>query len=240
MNALIEKIYATGLVQDKEGNWVKCFPGAISKESAQILYDFVKRTNPKRTIETGLGFGVSALIISQALQENGGGLHTAIDPHQHGLRFKGIGVLNIERAGFNQTFRFYPAFAYQILPQLLQAGERFDFAFIDGSHLFDHVIADFLYIDKMLNVDKYVAFDDLWLPGVRRAVNFILRNRAYELVPISSRAAPKWWLHAARAARRFLQDPVGRDWPLLADPYNTCILRKLRDDQRIWSDYAPF
>lgn len=240
MNALIQSIYETKIVHDAEGNPVNCFPSIITQETAQLLYDFVKRANPKRTIETGLGFGMSALIISQALAENRGGLHTAIDPNQHGAYFKSIGVLNIERAGFNDAFRFYPAASRQILPQLAQAGERFDFALIDGSHLFDNVITDFVFIDKMLSIGNCVAFDDLWMPGVRRAINFILRNRAYELLPVSSPTSPEWWRRAARSVRRFLQDPSTRDGTLRGIAHNICFLKKLDDDHRAWNDYHSF
>jgi len=43
-------------------------------------------------------------------------------------------------------------------------GERIDFAFIDGAHTFDHVLVDFFYIDRMLNVGGIVAFDDVGFP----------------------------------------------------------------------------
>jgi len=240
MNELIERIYRDGYAQDAQGNRIHIFPSAIPYESGQLLRDFVIQHKPRRTIETGLGFGMSALFISQALAENGGGRHTAIDPNQKGAYFKSIGLLNIERAGFNDAFRFFHAPSSQTLPQLLQAGERFDFAFIDGSHVFDNVIVDFSYMDKLLEIGGCIAFDDLWMPGVRRAINFVRRNRAYQLQDIASPNPPPSWLRVARSARRFLQDPSARDGTLRSIPYNVCFFKKLGDDKRTWDDYHPF
>jgi len=70
------------------------------------------------------------------------------------------------------------------LPRLCAEGERFDFVFIDGRHLFDCVLVDFFYVDRLLEVGGYVALDDLWMPAVRKVKSFILRNRSYELVPV--------------------------------------------------------
>ena len=71
--------------------------------------------------------------------------------------------------------------ADEALPQLCSQKEEFEFAFIDGSHLFDFTFVDFFFIDKLLAVGGHVAFDDLWMPAVRKVVSFVLKNKPYQL-----------------------------------------------------------
>ena len=67
-----------------------------------------------------------------------------------------IGVRNVERAGFTERHTLVESFDYVALPKLLQEGARFDFAFIDGMHLFDYTLLDFFFVDVMLDVGGWV------------------------------------------------------------------------------------
>ena len=67
-----------------------------------------------------------------------------------------IGVRNVERAGFTERHTLVESFDYIALPKLLQEGARFDFAFIDGMHLFDYTLLDFFFVDVMLDVGGWV------------------------------------------------------------------------------------
>lgn len=238
MNELLKAIYATGQVQDEDGNAIDCFPTSVPYETGALLYDIIRERRLSRTIEIGLAYGMSALFICQALRDNGAGRHTAIDPAQD-TSWKSIGRLNIERAGLGDLFRFFAAPSHAILPRLLLDGESFDLAFIDGLHLFDYTLVEFFYLDKMLEAGGYIAFDDIGLPAVRKVVSFILRNRSYEMVrPRSgSRGAVR---SAMSAARRLAQEPLGRDWAVKLLPGNICVLRKAADDERHWTHYKTF
>ena len=68
-----------------------------------------------------------------------------------------IGVRNVERAGFTERHTLVESFDYIALPKLLQEGARFDFAFIDGMHLFDYTLLDFFFVDVMLDVGGWVV-----------------------------------------------------------------------------------
>jgi predicted O-methyltransferase YrrM len=155
---------------------------SIAFETGVLLYDFVRRERPARTLEIGMAFGMSTLFICQALRDNGAGCHTAIDPSQ-AQRYRSGGLQNVERAGLGDLLRFHQARSDEVLPRLVAEGETFDFAFIDGNHRFDFALVDFFYVDRMLPVGGHVAFDDLWLPGIRKVLSFALRNRALKLVP---------------------------------------------------------
>src|SRR5918996_3216367 len=95
-NAVLERMYRTGQVEDGQGNVVSCFPTSVSYESGALLYEFVRERRPERTLEVGLAWGGSALFICQAHRDNGSGHHTAVDPHQ-ARTYRSVGVLNIER-----------------------------------------------------------------------------------------------------------------------------------------------
>jgi predicted O-methyltransferase YrrM len=239
MNALLERIYRSGEVEDADGHRIRCSPVGVTLEAGTVLYDLIRATRPERTLEIGLAYGVSALFICQAHRDNGTGRHTAIDPFEQDV-WQSIGVLNIERAGLSDLFRFLPAPSFEVLPQLYAGGERFDFALIDGSHLFDDALIDFFYIDKLLTVGGHVVFDDLWMPGVRKVVAFVLRNRAYRLVRPSVRYRAPVWKRVARVGRRILQDPFGRDVRLKLVTENVGVLTKTAEDARPWDHHRSF
>jgi predicted O-methyltransferase YrrM len=239
MNPLIDKIYGSGFVEDAAGRMLPVVPNSIPYVSGVLLYDLVRAFTPQKTLETGMAYGMSTLFICQALQDNGSGLHTAIDPNETS-RAGSIGLLNIERAGLKDRLRFYPSSSAEILPRLFMEKERLDFAFVDGRHLFDWVLMDFFYIDKMLNVGGHVAFDDLRMPGVRKAISFILRNMPYTLARLPQKRYEPVWVRAGRMGRRIMQNPFGRDWRLKLLPDKMAILRKVSEDGRKWDFHRAF
>jgi predicted O-methyltransferase YrrM len=148
-------------------------------------------------------------------------------------------VLNVERAGLGRRLRFYEAPSHDALPRLLAEDERFDFAFVDGMHLFDYAMVDFFYIDRMLSVGGVIAFDDIWMRAIRKVVSFVLKNRSYELVKITLRKQSRL-ISAATSVKRILQDPLGKDLAVKLVPGNVCVLRKLADDGRLWDYHRSF
>lgn len=238
MNLLLEQIYQTRQVEDAEGNAINPFPTATAYELGKVFYDLIQEEKLERTLEVGMAYGLSTLFICQAHSDKGTGHHTAIDPNQNSL-WRSIGKLNIEKAGFADRFRFFEACSHEVLPQLLANGEQFDFAFIDGMHLFDYALVDFFYIDKMLRVGGYVIFDDIWMPSIRKVLYFVVQNKAYELIKFSTQQNLR--KRASRMARRFLQDPLERDYKgIKFTPENICILRKLSEDNRHWEFHRSF
>jgi hypothetical protein len=101
-------------------------------------------------------------------------------------------------------------------------------------------MVDFFFIDKMLTHNGFIVFDDLWMPSVRKVVSFVLHNRAYRLIKPSEKIVTPWTSRLGLIWRRFLQNPLGRDWPLKWIPYNVAILQKIDDDKRKWTFYRDF
>jgi predicted O-methyltransferase YrrM len=240
MNTLLKQIYKTHSVEDEEGNSINPFPTSISSETGAILYQLIKDNNLEKTLEIGMAYGLSSMFICQAHEDKGVGNHTAIDPKQSSL-WKSIGLLNIKKAELAEIFRFFEASSDEILPQLVAQKEEFDFAFIDGAHLFDYIMIDFFYIDKLLKIGGYVVFDDLWMPATRKVITFVLRNRAYELVQIFDKIGVRKLVKLQRITRRFFQEPLEfRDFQLKLNPQNICVLKKLAKDKREWDFYRSF
>jgi predicted O-methyltransferase YrrM len=241
MNALLESIYRTGLVQDAQGNSSCPFPISLPQAEGQALHELLLREKLERTLETGLGNGLSCLFFCQAHEVRGSGRHTAIDPWQS-ARFKSVGLLNAKRAGLDGRLRFFEAPAHEVLPRLAAEGEVFDFAFIDGRHVFDYVFVDFFHIDQLLREGGYLAFDDLFLPAVRKVVSFVLRNRAYERVKIDTTGKLPAWRRAGRVARMVFSCPFQRyDRWLRFTGQRVGVLRKTSaTDSRSWNFHRSF
>jgi predicted O-methyltransferase YrrM len=238
MNSLLEKIYETRCVEDSQGNAIDPFPAATPRETSTILYDIVQKFNCQKTLEVGMAYGLSTLSICQAHKDRGIGNHIAIDPMQHSM-WGAIGLLNVKRAELEERFRFFEAPSDEALPQLAIAGERIDFAFIDGMHLFDYTLVDFYYIDKLLTVGGYIVFDDIWMPAIRKVVHYVLRNRNYELVQLENTLDLREYL--GRVKSRFLQNPLDTDPSRIRwQPHNICLLKKIENDKRNWDFHRSF
>ena len=186
-----------------------------------------------------MAYGISTLFICQAHRDNGAGYHIAIDPFEE-ERWRSIGLLNIERANLKDLLRFYPAKSEEVLPQFCTQNQRFDFIFIDGSHLFDFALVDFFYADRLLNIGGHVAIDDLWIPGVRKVASFVLQNKPYKLVRPPSKRTTPMWRRVVRTGRRIVQNPLGRDWSLKFVPENVALFKKEAADSRGLQFHRPF
>jgi len=124
--------------------------------------------------------------------------HLIIDPYQT-TDWSGKGITTLRRIGV-ENFQLLEQPSEVALPNLLATGQRFEFAFIDGCHTFDHTLLDFFYLNRMLKVKGVVVFDDVCMPAVRRCVRYIANYPAYRVAGQVNRDQLGWkW----RALRRF-------------------------------------
>lgn len=145
---------------------------SISPKEAEFMHRWVKDHELKRTLEVGLAFGASACSIMSAHP----GRHTCIDPFQE-TQWKNIGLSNLTSLGFSDRVDFHADFSHTVLPRLLTENQAYDFAFIDGNHLYDGIFVDFYYIDMLLCDHGFVLFHDAWLRGTQLVASFIKQNR---------------------------------------------------------------
>ena len=152
---------------------VATLTGGVTRAEAELLFDLLKDLRPQTTLEVGLGYGFSALVICEAANPR---RHIVIDPHQTHY-WGGKGLSRLREAG--HSIEFYESTSFETLPELLKGGCLFDFAFVDGWHTFDYVFVDFFYIDKMLRDGGVIMFDDADWPSIRPVLRYIVTNLDY-------------------------------------------------------------
>ena len=174
--ALLDLIYASGLVEDATGEQLPAFPASLPRQHAEELARLARDEGTRSTLETGMAYGISTVAIAAGAVH-----HVAIDPRQH-TSWRGIGVLNAERAGVAERVRLIEEGSEVALPALVSEGLELDLALVDGLHLFDYALIDFFYCDRMLRIGGLVVFHDTWMPSVQQVADYVLANRAYERV----------------------------------------------------------
>ncbi len=154
----------------------------ISVEQGAAIHRLMRSHSVRRSLEIGLANGFSTVWMLDALRARRNALHIAIDPYQRSF-FKGVGVTQAKRLSPGACFQWIEDFSIHALSGLIRKNEKFDFIFIDGNHRFDDVIVDFYLSDQIMRSGGLIAFDDMWMSSVRTAINFIVSNRSYEIVP---------------------------------------------------------
>ncbi|HEV8248549.1 MAG TPA: class I SAM-dependent methyltransferase [Gaiellaceae bacterium] len=184
---VIERLMREGTVRARQdGSLHTVFPVAASPAEGEALRAWIVREGATRTIEIGLGYGVSALFACEGLLENdaANAQHVAIDPHQ-ATRFADCGLQLLEDAGVAERVEHQAEDSQTALPRLLAEGRRFDLAFVDGNHRFDYVFVDLVYVGRLLRPGGIAFLDDYQLPGVARAAAFFVRNLGWTLEEVS-------------------------------------------------------
>jgi len=184
LNAVLEDMLQTGTSLDANGQRIKLDASALPPREGAFLHRLVARLQPKTVLEIGLAYGTSSLYIAGALGDLEGIRYIVMDPFQE-QKYHNIGLHNLQRAGFESVVEFYAESSHRVLPRLEAGGLKLDFAFLDGRHLFDWVLMDFLYVDLMLNVGGVVVLDDANATAVQKVCRFILTNRAYRVLASS-------------------------------------------------------
>jgi predicted O-methyltransferase YrrM len=214
-----------------------------------LLQAAIKAVRPKIGVEVGLAFGISTLYILEAFFENGGEKLIGMDPAQHDDTWRGGGLHNINRAGYTGLYEFHEKTSQQFLPELVERGQRIDFAFIDGWHTFDHVLIDFFYIDQMLSVGGIVVFDDVGYPSIKRACDFVVTNRDYEIFDCVRLNEKQSSAGLKGRIKRLLlpltrtdktPGPIARQTEAAIEDAYFLALRKRSDDVRRWDHFVHF
>ena len=183
----------------------------ISPEQGMWLHDFCVAQKPAQVVEIGMAYGYSSLYFLAALDRNGRGRLTSIDPFQD-ANWGGIGRTHAQAvapARDGGAFRFIQDRGDRAQADLARAGERFELVFIDGNHRFDDVLTDFYLYAPLCTVGGHLVFDDYWMRSIRAVVAYVRNNRA-DMVEV----------------------PTG-----LA---NIVVFRKVAEDTRDWQHFRPF
>lgn len=207
VRSVIDRLVREGTaVARADGSCHELFPIGVPPEVGEALGRWVRRENATRTIEIGLGYGISALYICEGLVANGhpDSRHVAIDPYQmsgpDGRGFASCALQFLEEAGVMAMVEHHEDESQIALPRLLAEGRTFDLGFVDGNHRFDRVFLDLYYLGRLVRRGGIIILDDYDLPGVARAASFFLTNLGWELEEVSEPKPLHGWA-ALRTSR---------------------------------------
>jgi predicted O-methyltransferase YrrM len=135
-----------------------------------FLYAFIRGFRPQRSLEIGVGQGGSALITTNAMEENGVGLHVGVDPTPN---------LKVAWKDLHGRFKLIAKPSPEVIPEAREAaGGPFDFVLIDGLHIYDPVRKDIAAILPHLADGAYLLFHDAFHYGVATAIREALEANA--------------------------------------------------------------
>jgi hypothetical protein len=242
-------IYTQSMLGEGEawiGDGDPAFFDQINLDEALQIYSLVRSLRPENTLEIGFCCGASGLAILQALEDNDMGTHHAVDPYQISYA-AGMGKRNVSQAGLGHRLRLFETFPENAFTHL----PRVQFAFIDGSHLFDLTMLDFVLVDRLLESGSFLAVHDTWMAAIQKVIRFILVNREY--VVFRSSATPPSRLSLRSQLVQFLRRicrSLPRSEQIFAPEFltpwhsynfsNIAFLKKLGNDQRDWRSFHRF
>ena len=178
---LVTDILKRGTVQAADGTY-RPLHGNLGRVHLENLATVAARVAPRLVLEIGMAFGMSSLVLAQALADAGaGGRLICIDPYQT-ESWGGIGRLNVERTGLPVALEVREEASYLALPRLLADGVQADLVFIDGNHTRDYVRVDAFYAHRLVRRGGVVAFDDTPNRWIHATCEERLRDYHYEEV----------------------------------------------------------
>lgn len=111
-------------------------------------------------IETGSNYGCSTIVLAQALKDagaNGRVYSIELDEDNH-RRATG----NVARAELDDIVTLVQGDSLTRLPEVLRTAGQVDVAFLDGSHLHQHVVQEFKLVQEHLTDRGLVLFDNTY------------------------------------------------------------------------------
>jgi predicted O-methyltransferase YrrM len=211
---VLERMVADGeVVARRDGTVHRLHPVAVTPAEGAAIRACVIREGAGRTVEIGLGYGMSALFVCDGLLAAGHprARHTVIDPYQQ-ARFADCGLQCLDDAGVRGMVEHLAEESQFALPRLAAEGRRFDLAVVDGNHRFDAVFVDLVYLGRLLRPGGIVFLDDYHLPGVARAASFFLANLGWAVEEVSAAEKRHHW-----AVLRTSREPDTRAFDYFAD-----------------------
>ena len=195
VRGVIDRLVRDGTaVARSDGTLHSLFPVAVYAAEGEALRDWVLQEGARRTIEIGLGYGISALYICEGLLGNADPAmhHVVIDPYQ-AMRFSDCGLQFLEEAGVAKMVEHHAEESQLALPRFLGEARSFDFAFVDGNHRFESIFVDLFFLGHLVRPGGIVVLDDYQLPAVARATSFFATNLDWTLEEVSATDANHQW-----------------------------------------------
>lgn len=173
-------------------------PPAICRQYGELILE----RGFKAAVEIGTLFGLSTLHLAEALQHNGGSLDTIDIRYEKREWSNGVTIENVhevaerlvKESALDDVVKFHIGHSNEVLTNLIHSGKAYDFALIDGSHLFPIAMLDFIFVDRLMQEGGVIALDDIGeglarrYPdgGPNRMLQMIFACGRYRITPISA------------------------------------------------------
>jgi len=210
VQSIIEKTFKDRkIVARSDNSSNEIFPVAINATQGKALCDWIVKEEASQTIEVGLAWGLGALHICEGLLMKGGesSHHIALDPFQ-AVSFKNCALQLLEEAGVSNLVEHLAEESQLVLPRFVTENRRFDFAFVDGSHLFDRVFLDLIYLGRLVRPEGIIFADDYQASAVAKAVSFCVNNLGWRLEETGPSDQEHQWV-----VLRTVREPIPRSYP---------------------------
>jgi predicted O-methyltransferase YrrM len=153
-------------------------PGWLTDEEGEALYELARACKGRGAIvEIGSWKGKSTICLARGSQAGAALPVYAVDPHTDGRfdEFKS----NVERAGIAGLVRPVASLSQAAADDF---DEPIELLFVDGSHEYDLVLADFeKWVPKVVDGGWVVFHDTTWTAGPRKVVGpAIYRSRRFK------------------------------------------------------------
>lgn len=199
--------------------------GALRPYELDLLVGVYKAVKPARSIEWGLGTGVSAVALGKARQTLGlSGKHVALDPFQKSEWPGGQGLRCLEAFSAQDAVEFHPVTSEEYLVQARSRGESFDFVFIDGAHDVGHKLMDACLTRDVISANAIVCFHDSFFVSTSLALTFLVKECGLELVETGAENPLRRRLRGIKHASR-LGLPFALDYAPQID-FSLSVLKK--------------
>jgi len=176
-------LFERGTAPGRSGKSINLWPVGVTEPAGEFLRDLVIREGASRTLEVGMGLGLSTIFIAEALLSGRAAprelSHVVFDPMPELLDWAGYDQLR--ESGVLGLVDVQLQDSRTALPSLIAAGRVFDFIYVDGAHWFDFVMLDILNALRLVRPGGLVVVDDHWMPAVQMALAFVHSNGMGEL-----------------------------------------------------------
>lgn len=152
-------------------------------EEGDLLYSLIRENRYSRCLETGFHTGSTALYMLSAVADRGGDVVSiCVDDDETVER----GLQLVHDSGLGPRHQLIRNNSNIALPELFSAGHKFGLIFMDGWKTFDHLAFEMYLFNQMLETGGVVAFDDAYMPSVRKAIRLLKSHYGYEEVQYNS------------------------------------------------------
>jgi predicted O-methyltransferase YrrM len=245
MHPLLESVFESRRFTNDKKEVIEIH-SETSRDQCLFLQQIIESNGFTKSIEVGFAFGMSTLAITEAVVKNGGS-HVVIDNIQN-IYWGGNGVSLMDQAGYRGKYEFIEADSSKVLSDLAAKGNHFQFGYIDTTKLFDCLMVDFFFIDKMLEPGGIIVFDDVSFPAIRKLLRYLSQLPHYKVYGQQPANAPQKRLRPriARLLRRmsnaksFLKEEITNTDTALGINTHCVALQKISEDQRNYDWYIPF